>query len=163
MSNLIFQQQGSSPSDAGSGYSQIYAKSDGKVYRQAGTDSEIEISGLEATAPQLSANKASAKSWILFDGTNTSSISGSFNVSTVTDNGTGDYTINFVTALADVGYTVAGSCDTENTGYARGASGLMNHTAELGSVRIITCYGANNATDGGVSESARTSVIVFGN
>lgn len=163
MSNLIFQQQGSSPSDAGSGYSQIYAKSDGKVYRQAGTDSEVEISGLEATAPQLSANKASAKAWVLFDGTDTSSISGSFNVSTVTDNSTGDYTINFATALSDVGYAVAGSMDNENTSGTRGSNGLMNVAAETTSVKIQCMYGATASSNGSSMDSARTSVIVFGN
>ena len=167
MSSIIFNNNSSSPAVAGAGKAQIYAKSDGKVYKQVASNTEIEISDLTlttvSTAPELSANKASAKAWTLFDGTDTSSISGSFNVSTVTDNGTGDYTINFATALADVGYAVAGTMDTENTSGTRGANGIMNHTAEPGSVRIQCMYGSTNASNGALMDSARTSVIVFGN
>ena len=43
MSNLIFQQQGSSPTQAGAGYSQLYAKTDGIVYQQVGTNTEVPI------------------------------------------------------------------------------------------------------------------------
>jgi len=53
------------------------------------------------------------RAWVNFNGTGTVAIRASFNVSSITDNGTGDYTINFTTALADVNYvtilTVAGN------------------------------------------------------
>lgn len=57
------------------------------------------------------------KAWVNFNGTGTVAIRASFNVSSITDNGTGDYTVNFATALADANYSVA-SC--------RGQSGLFN-------------------------------------
>jgi len=50
-----------------------------------------------------------ARAWIRFDGTGTPSIDDSFNVSSITDNGTGDYTITFTNALPSTNYTVAGS------------------------------------------------------
>lgn len=46
----------------------------------------------------------SAKAWVNFNGTGTVAIRASFNVSSITDNGTGDYTVNFTTALADANY-----------------------------------------------------------
>jgi hypothetical protein len=50
------------------------------------------------------------RAWVNFDGyTNTGgfcTIRGSGNVTTVADNGTGDYTVNFITALPDVNYCV---------------------------------------------------------
>ncbi len=47
-----------------------------------------------------------AKAWINFDGTGTPAIRASFNVSSITDNGTGNYTVNFTTAMSDVNYAV---------------------------------------------------------
>lgn len=48
-----------------------------------------------------------AKAWVVFDGTGTPAIKASYNVSSITDNGTGDYTINFATAMPDANYAVA--------------------------------------------------------
>jgi hypothetical protein len=45
-----------------------------------------------------------AKAWVNFDGTGTLAIRGSFNVSSITDNGTGDYTVNFTTAMPNANY-----------------------------------------------------------
>ena len=114
------------------------------------------------SAPSVSAINT-CKAWALFDGTNTSSIFGSFNVSTVTDNSTGDYTINFTTALADVNYAVAGSMDNENTTGTRGPNGIMNTVAHTSGVRILCMYGSTADSNGSSMDSARTSVIVFGN
>ena len=44
------------------------------------------------------------RAWVNFDGTGTVAIRESGNVSSITDNGTGDYTINFTTAMPDVNY-----------------------------------------------------------
>ena len=49
--------------------------------------------------------KGSAKAWVNFNGTGTVAIRASYNVSSITDNGTGDYTVNFTTALADANYS----------------------------------------------------------
>jgi hypothetical protein len=45
-----------------------------------------------------------AKAWVNFNGTNTVAIRASLNVSSITDNGTGDYTVNFTTAMVDDNY-----------------------------------------------------------
>jgi hypothetical protein len=46
------------------------------------------------------------RAWVNFNGTGTVAIRASGNVSSVTDNGTGDYTVNFATALVDGNYAV---------------------------------------------------------
>ena len=46
-----------------------------------------------------------AKAWVNFNGTGTVAIRSSFNVSSITDNGTGDYTINFTTPMPDTNYS----------------------------------------------------------
>jgi hypothetical protein len=45
-----------------------------------------------------------AKAWVNFNGTGTVAIRRGFNVSSITDNSTGNYTVNFTTAMADVDY-----------------------------------------------------------
>lgn len=44
------------------------------------------------------------RAWVNFNGTGTVAIRASGNVSSITDNGTGDYTVNFTTAMPDVNY-----------------------------------------------------------
>ena len=50
-----------------------------------------------------------ALAWVNFDGTGTVAIRSSYNVSSITDNGAGDYTVNFATALSDANYSANGS------------------------------------------------------
>jgi hypothetical protein len=45
------------------------------------------------------------RAWVNFNGTSTVAIRASGNVSSITDNGTGEYTINFTTAMPDVNYS----------------------------------------------------------
>ena len=63
-----------------------------------------------------------AKAWVNFDGTGTPTIRSSFNVSSITDNGTGDYTLNFTTAMPNTTYTFTSAPSTyfDNTGVCVG-------------------------------------------
>jgi hypothetical protein len=47
-----------------------------------------------------------AKAWVNFNGTGTVAIRASGNVSSITDRGTGQYTVNFTTAMPDANYAV---------------------------------------------------------
>lgn len=59
------------------------------------------------------------RAWVNFNGTGTVAIRASFNVSSITDNGTGDYTVNFTTAMSDANYsaivTSGGQVTTDRT------------------------------------------------
>jgi hypothetical protein len=46
------------------------------------------------------------RAWVNFNGTGTVAIRASGNVSSITDNGTGQYTLNFTTAMPDANYAV---------------------------------------------------------
>lgn len=46
-----------------------------------------------------------AKAWVNFNGTGTVAIRASGNVTSITDNGTGDYTVNFTNAMTDANYS----------------------------------------------------------
>ena len=56
------------------------------------------------------------RAWVNFNGTGTVAIRASGNVTSITDNGTGDYTINFTTAMSDANYALAGLSFTDNNG-----------------------------------------------
>ena len=67
------------------------------------------------------------RAWANFDGTGTVAIRASGNVSSITDNGTGDYTVNFTTAMPDADYSITGICgngSSSGTGFisVRGSS-----------------------------------------
>ena len=49
------------------------------------------------------------RAWVNFNGTGTVDIRACGNVSSITDNGTGDYTVNFITAMPDANYSVCGA------------------------------------------------------
>jgi hypothetical protein len=49
----------------------------------------------------------SCRAWVNFNGTGTVAIRASGNVTSITDNGTGNYTVNFMTAMTDANYCVS--------------------------------------------------------
>jgi hypothetical protein len=49
------------------------------------------------------------RAWVNFNGQGTVAIRASFNVSSITDNGTGNYTVNFTNAMPDANYSGVGS------------------------------------------------------
>ena len=51
------------------------------------------------------------RAWVNFNGTGTVAIRASGNVSSITDNGTGRFQVNFATAMPDTNYSAAGSND----------------------------------------------------
>ena len=52
-----------------------------------------------------------ARAWVNFNGTGTVAIRASGNVTSITDNGTGNYTVNFTTAMPDANYSGVFGCD----------------------------------------------------
>jgi hypothetical protein len=72
------------------------------------------------------------RAWVNFNGTGTVAIGASGNVTSITDNGTGDYTVNFSTSMPDSNYSVVALGNTgSNNGYITlisTASGSCNIT-----------------------------------
>jgi hypothetical protein len=92
------------------------------------------------------------RAWVNFNGTGTVAMRANGNVSSIGDNGTGDYTVNFSTAMPDVNYAVVGSTcsDTSTDGRCvlttRGTSGGGATDQLTTSVRILTAYTNGSAT-----------------
>lgn len=66
------------------------------------------LSNLAGTrsVPVATVAQGSAKAWVNFNGTGTVAIRAAFNVTSITDDATGIYTLNFTTALPDANYAV---------------------------------------------------------
>ena len=82
------------------------AVSTSKLFNGAVTTAKLgsaEVSGL-------------CKAWVNFNGTGVVAIRASYNVSSITDNDTGTYTVNFTTAMVDTNYCLNGTGNRSSTG-----------------------------------------------
>lgn len=59
------------------------------------------------------------RAWVNFNGSGTVAIRASGNVSSITDNGTGEYTVNFTNAMPDANYAVSSIADDKAGSYWR--------------------------------------------
>ena len=89
------------------------------------------------------------RAWVNFNGTGTVAIRGSGNVSSITDNGTGDYTVNFTTTLVDANYSVSGTARyttaTNSMFLAIGASGgAGTYSTSAVQVRSVSFSGGSD-------------------
>jgi hypothetical protein len=110
-----------------------------------------------------SAPSYSARAWVNFNGTNafspnpsTTAIRASGNVSSITDNGVGDYTVNFTTAMADVNYSAVfggGSNDANITAIYERA--FVTRTTS--SIQVTTVNTALQST----FDSDSVNVVIF--
>ena len=93
-----------------------------------------------------------AKAWVNFNGTGTVAIRASFNVSSITDNGTGDYTVNFTTALTDANYAVNVTAKEFNTTASSSVFGnlarqTVANTYATSSIRVVAQAGSEALVD----------------
>ena len=75
------------------------------------------------------------RAWVNFNGTGTVAIRASGNVSSITDNGTGDYTVNFTTAMPDANYGLSGSAGSSGTGNVVGS--VQTNSLTASNIRIV--------------------------
>jgi hypothetical protein len=66
------------------------------------------------------------RAWVNFNGQGTVAIRGSGNVSSITDNGTGDYTVNFQNAMPNANYSVVAAAERHNDQLGSGAFSTSN-------------------------------------
>ena len=85
---------------------------------------------LESIRIRSVATAYGCRAWVNFNGTGTVAIRASGNVSSITDNGTGDYTVNFTTAMPDGNYSATQSVGNNNYG-VMGIPAATNSTSAL--------------------------------
>ena len=94
------------------------------------------------------------RAWVNFNGTGTVAIRQAFNVSSITDNGVGDYTVNFTNSMVDADYCFDLSASDDGTtagqtnGYAYGSwlRGQNSCAYSAGSIRFQIGYPANGTS-----------------
>ena len=91
------------------------------------------------------------RAWVNFNGTGTVAIRSSGNVTSITDSGVGDYTVNFTTAMPDINYSLVVS---STYGSANGFAG----TAPTTTAARVTAY---TTTTGAALDSAYMCVSIF--
>jgi hypothetical protein len=95
------------------------------------TINSAQVATVSGTAPLYM-----CRAWVNFNGTGTVAIRSSGNVTSITDNGTGDYTVNFTTAMSDTSYSPVG-VGTNGTG--DGTSMVNSSTAPTTSAWRTNC------------------------
>jgi hypothetical protein len=86
-----------------------------------------------------------AKAWVNFNGTGTVAIRASGNVSSITDNGTGDYTVNFTVAMVDANYAWAVSAG--RTANSANLSAMSQASPTTSALRFQTLDSGFNLVD----------------
>jgi len=118
------------------------------------TDLEPQVkTSLNATG---SAPVYACRAWVNFDGTGTVSIRESGNVSSITDNGTGRYTVNFATAMEDTNYAVFVTAQRMTSGYT-----INGESEGLGLGASDVAIQLRRADSGGLVDSQEAYVAVF--
>jgi hypothetical protein len=114
------------------------------------------------TAPKLNgAQTGSApiygcRAWVNFNGTGIVSIRASGNVSSIIDNGVGDWTVNFTTAMPDANYSIGG--------LGSGAFGVINNAYTLFAISLSSASfrcGALNSGASAAADGANISIQIF--
>ena len=95
------------------------------------------------------------KAWVNFNGQGTVAIRSDYNVSSITDNGTGDYTVNLAIAMNDINYTaIAGGSDA-------GVSTFRNINSMVATTSSFD-VGAESSS-GSATDADHMYAMVFGN
>jgi len=82
---------------------------------------DVVQSSVTCTPPQFNDGAGTqtgtlCRAWVNFNGTGTVAIRASFNVSSITDNGVGQYTVNFTNAFSDTNYLTVCSAGVDRNG-----------------------------------------------
>ena len=103
-----------------------------------------------------------AKAWVNFNGEDTLAVRDSHNVSSVTDNATGDYTVNFTSAMADANYCTQFTGSHYNDGLVARTNVLYYDTPQTTTtvrLRSKVTWGSDSYAD---LDSPNSNVLVFG-
>ena len=87
------------------------------------------------------------RAWVNFNGTSTVAIRASGNVSSITDNSTGNYTVNFAVAMPDVNYAVMGLASSTMTGRAASVSPHFSGTYSTSATQFLVKDSADVTID----------------
>ena len=138
---------------AGSTYARIGTDSNDLVLK-TGTGGNTER--MRITSDGRSLSNFTAKAWVRFNGIGTPAIQGSHNVSSITDNGTGLFTVNYSNNMGGTNYTVATTGENYSWDTVIKVADINNMA--VGSCRLAGVRVANNSLE----DSRLFCMAVFG-
>lgn len=105
----------------------------------------------------MQTGQQACKAWVNFNGTGTVAIRAAYNVSSITDNGTGDYTVNFATSMVDADYSANVTADVGGV-----ADFAVASTGDSSTARTTSLVRTRIGTTGGLpADSTIVSVSIF--
>ena len=118
---------------------------------------DVTLGSSVLATPSGSAPSYTCRAWVNFNGTGTVAIRASGNVSSITDNGTGDYTVNFATAMPDVNYAVSGISGRVDDGSGNRINILTVASTTTTALRVFCAIGDSAA----FSDTTYNAISVF--
>jgi hypothetical protein len=110
--------------------------------------------GSTTTQPSIPAlDQRMAKAWVDFNGTGTVAIRGSYNVSSITDNSTGNYSVNFATNMANTNYATVTNGARLNNQY------ISTHYGNQQVSKVIIVTYTINSTGGADTDTVAVTVF----
>lgn len=103
-----------------------------------------------------------AKVWGHFDGTGTPAIDDSYNIDSITDVTTGQWTVNFTNDMANTNYSVVLSGSLEANQAAGNAYLLSYYTKAVGSVKVFARYVGSSGASATFIDLDNISIQIFG-
>lgn len=136
---------------------QIAVKADTSyVNTQLGLKQNVLVANDSAVKTALNASGTApifaCRAWVNFRGTGTVAIRASGNVSSITDNGVGNYTVNFITAMPDANYATPSNIVSQN--YGNGV--VVESPKTITSFNVLSLENGGNPMD---AEGISVSVI----
>jgi len=144
----------------------FFPAADTIAFSEGGTESmRIDSSGnlLFNSGYGSVATAYACRAWVNFDGTGTVTIRGSGNVTSITDNGTGDYTVNFTTAMSDANYSIGGSTGFNGNGISGGflAPNRIGSSGNESAPTTTSCRVTSATVGGSIIDAKYISIAVF--
>lgn len=142
-----------------------WADDTGDLAERGTVNDRFGVANAPGTKTALNASGAApiyaCRAWVNFNGTGTVAIRAAGNVSSITDNGVGDYTVNFTTALPDANYSLGGSVESTTSHPTRALAISQSAVPSTTSVRIHTGLPGGINVPGRFDDCAYVSVAIF--
>ena len=113
-----------------------------------------DIQNASGGIPTVKSQQLIPTAWVNFNGTSTVAIRASENVSSITDNGTGDYSANFAVAMANSNYSAL----SYMSGGGDDALYMYMYSATTSGIRM----GARTARTSGKTDASTVTAVVMG-
>jgi len=105
-------------------------------------------------------NQGRAKAWVNFNGTGTVAIRDDFNVTSITDNGTGNYTVSYTNAMPNANYAAVATIGSGSIASSSESTQVINLTTT--GVQVLVGSDGSSGSTYTYQDASTVCVVVFG-